>query len=598
MSQNLNNSSLSLKTEVRTLGRIFCNDFCFYIPIYQRPYSWKVEQVEKMLYDLKTAMELNTSYFLGSVVVASKDGNQVEVIDGQQRLTTLYLMLLVYIKHAIDTNSPQTALDLSEHVVQKTFLHPPAYRLNIRPLDFAFFQKFFFELPSQNDQISLMQEYHKLSANINSLCTNSQTENDVQYNLKENVTVTRKFLGALQNPWDFLKFVLGKVEMIVISTENVESAFTIFSTLNARGLELSPIDKLKAELLSQTDPVIREQLGTEWDSLEEVIGRARFEQFFVHICSILQFFTTQKEVPLPKTSTFHFFTAQLKNVQPVELLKFILRYARQYENILSATPGKPINNTLCWLRQYEYEEWISCAVLILEHFNNETELQELIQLLDVLTFNLSILREHESSRRKRYNDIAIALIRAIQVPIQDLQQRTLAMNRVKTLLVLAAHQQQQVFDKLRKEELYNTGNNLLSVCRNVLLRLDEKKSGVSGVIYQHNIISVEHVLPQTPQTNSEWMKQWKTNQQKAYVHRLGNLALLTKVKNSQARNYDYADKISKYFLDTPSTFVLTNQLGLQYKSWTPDDFKKRHEELLKLFRLHFTPSAIEPTKYF
>ena len=92
----------------RSLEKVFSDDFSFSIPLYQRPYSWESEQVRELLLDLLNAMPshgqeaVSDPYFLGSIVLIKGDAPEAEVIDGQQRLTTL-TMLLAALRYTMTT---------------------------------------------------------------------------------------------------------------------------------------------------------------------------------------------------------------------------------------------------------------------------------------------------------------------------------------------------------------------------------------------------------------------------------------------------------------------------------------------------------------
>lgn len=85
--------------ESLTLGKVFAEDKVYNVPVYQRPYVWSTKEAENLFEDLRQAYKGEYPHFLGSVVVAcKKDGAPAEVIDGQQRLTTIF-MLLQCIRH-------------------------------------------------------------------------------------------------------------------------------------------------------------------------------------------------------------------------------------------------------------------------------------------------------------------------------------------------------------------------------------------------------------------------------------------------------------------------------------------------------------------
>jgi uncharacterized protein DUF1524 len=100
--------------------------------------------------------------------------------------------------------------------------------------------------------------------------------------------------------------------------------------------------------------------------------------------------------------------------------------------------------------------------------------------------------------------------------------------------------------------------------------------------YDDQTISVEHVLPQRPALDSKWVKLFPSREMRTkYVHRLGNLVLLSRGKNMRAENYDFDDKKEKYFTTDGgvSPFALTTQV-LRYHEWTPTVIEQRQNKLI------------------
>lgn len=151
-------------------------------------------------------------------------------------------------------------------------------------------------------------------------------------------------------------------------------------------------------------------------------------------------------------------------------------------------------------------------------------------------------------------------------------------------LQLSPSEQFSTYDAL-SGPLYDTHS--ARTCSIILLRLDALVSG-GGASYDYETITVEHVLPQTPQANSNWLEWFPTAQERLqWVHRIGNLALLTRKKNSAANNYDFAKKKEAYFTKGGvSPFALTTQV-LQHQDWTPEVVKSRHEDMLAKLELHW-----------
>lgn len=119
------------------------------------------------------------------------------------------------------------------------------------------------------------------------------------------------------------------------------------------------------------------------------------------------------------------------------------------------------------------------------------------------------------------------------------------------------------------------------VPRPLLLRLD-RLLAEAGAVYDHPIISVEHVLPQNPQECSQWLT-WFPNEEERrhWTHRLANLILLSSRKNARASNFDFDRKKKEYFQrDSVQTFALTSQV-LDQSKWTPTILQDRQDQLLR-----------------
>ena len=116
----------------------------------------------------------------------------------------------------------------------------------------------------------------------------------------------------------------------------------------------------------------------------------------------------------------------------------------------------------------------------------------------------------------------------------------------------------------------------------VLLRLDSIIADDPGASYTHKIITVEHVLPQNPKVDSQWLDDFTEDQRTYWTHRLGNLLLLNRTKNSQAQNFDFTVKKSKYFTSGKGAalFALTTQV-LSCPEWTPTVVEQRQRELTR-----------------
>jgi len=115
----------------------------------------------------------------------------------------------------------------------------------------------------------------------------------------------------------------------------------------------------------------------------------------------------------------------------------------------------------------------------------------------------------------------------------------------------------------------------------VLLRLDEKLANQPGVSYQHKLITVEHVLPQNPKADSDWVMKFTEGERIQWTHRLANLVLLNRAKNSEAQRFDFTTKKSRYFTGPNGVAVFALTTGvLQEDDWSPSVLEKRQARLV------------------
>jgi len=119
--------------------------------------------------------------------------------------------------------------------------------------------------------------------------------------------------------------------------------------------------------------------------------------------------------------------------------------------------------------------------------------------------------------------------------------------------------------------------------RYILLKLDYYYQNQAQRMH-FETLSVEHMLPQTPKDDSQWVKDFSNDQQKTMTHKIGNLVLITRRKNTSQGRLDYKDKKKKYFsknIDTcPSSLRVLNK----YDIWTPDTFSENQSVVLGLLK--------------
>jgi hypothetical protein len=535
--------------------KIFSNDFIFSIPRYQRPYSWTTEHSGELLQDLLDALnaagdvESSGPYFLGSIVLIKGDSAGAQVVDGQQRLTTLTILLSVL----RSLGSSEDKSDLTSYIYQKgkrlegTKDRP---RLTLRPKD----QPFFWDYIQHEDGLE------KLNGSANNLSSSKE-------NIRNNALYLKEKVNELpaERRTELGMFIIQRCYLVAVSTPDLDSAYRIFSVLNDRGMELSHTDILKADIIGSMPEDHQDNYTNRWEETEEDLGRGTFQTLFGHIRMIRQKAKARDSL-LKELRDYVNPSAEPKKFMDETLLPMAQAFGeirgRSYE---SDRLSGDINRLMRWLSRIDNVDWESPAILYLSrHRQNPEQLLRFFRDLERLAAGMMIRRANINHRLERYGRLLRAIESEVDLYHEDSPLQLKDDERKHILEILAGN-------------LYN----MPRIPRPVLLRLDEALSE-GEARYDHGVISIEHVLPQHPPANSQWLEWFPDEEQReAWTHRLGNLVLLSKRKNSQARNFDFERKKREYFQRQGVTsFAITTEV-INAKEWTLEILEERQNRLME-----------------
>jgi hypothetical protein len=360
-------------------------------------------------------------------------------------------------------------------------------------------------------------------------------------------------------------YIAQRCYLVIVAASDQESAFRIFSVLNSRGLNLTPADVLKAEIIGALPADKQDSYTAQWEDIEDELGRERFAELFGHIRMIHR----KQKMQGTLIAEFREFVPSRKN--PAKFIDDELSpYADAYEQITdqafeSFKDADAINRYLVLLSRLDNVDWQPPALEVIARRRSDPAfILRFLSDLERLAYGLFLTRADPSERIRRYGKI-----------LGSIQSRDDLLSDKSPL------QLNDVEKKAIRETLAGDIYTVTRIRLPLLLRLDEMLSGGSAV-YTAPIISVEHVLPQTPSIGSQWLIDFpdQTDREK-WVHKIANLVLLTRRKNSQAGNLDFAEKKSKYFSTRAgvSNFALTSKV-LAETAWTPQTLHRRQLELL------------------
>lgn len=553
--------SSSITGKEYPLEKIFSSDFNYKIPSYQRPYSWTEEETKELfddLYDFYN-VEKEDNYFLGSIVLIKDENKPLsQVIDGQQRLTTLTLLL-----SCLASQLSGESLDtLKKYIVEpgnKITRLEAQPRLILRSKDQKVFEDYV-----QNIKI---KELLELGQDV----LKTEAQEHIQKNAKVLMDSIKISFNTLDDILTFCNFLLTRCFIVVVSTPSQQSAFRVFSVMNSRGMDLLPIDIIKSDIIGQMVESKQDEYTEKWENLEMLTGRAGFNDIFAYTRMIFA------KTKAKKTLLEEFRQYVLPNVTPYQLVDDILEpYCDAYSilknrNYIFGTNAKEINNILMWLNKIDNSDWIPSAIKFYsKHKNDGAYVLWFIKKLERLCSYQLITGKDVNKRIERFKWI-----------LDEMERRPdSSLDNPLTSIELTNSEIEEFIDKLDSEIYKMTPRK-----RNyIILRLDSFVSD-GAATYEPSLLTIEHVLPQTINDSSDWLQIWGDLEEREYwLNRIANLVPLTRQHNSAAQNLNFHDKKEKYFKNKnkTSSYALTTQV-LGIDEWTPKIVEERQRRLLDIF---------------
>ena len=560
--------STKIKGAEYPLSKIFSSDFDYEIPSFQRPYAWTEEEAGDLfddLYDFYVSEADDEQYFLGSIVLVKEDDKPYsEVIDGQQRLTTLTILLAAITSKL----SGEDRDDFKTYIIEpgrasQGLASKP--RVHIRKRDNDFFQKY----------IQGMDFEHLFMLDADAQDTEAKT--NIVKNARLLMGRIEDNLASVDEIIQFGAYLVQRCFLVAVSTPTRQAAFRIFSVMNSRGMSLLATDIIKADIIGAIRESWHDEYNNKWEEMEVEVGRNGFNDLFGHIRMIIAKVKAKKalqdefySVVFPDTNG--------KDITEKDAINFIENilspFSEAYRVVknsefASTTGADNVNDILRWLNRIDNSDWIPVAMqFYVKHKDNAALMNRFLRRLERLA----------------------AYMRATSWDVTHLIERYA---KVLAEIELAEPEDFGVSIELTPEEIKEFLNRLnsdmykmVSNKRNYLiLRLDSFVAD-GAASYDSKILTIEHVLPQTVNEDSQWAEWWPdVDERDLWVHKIGNLLPLAKRKNSQAQNYDFDMKKDKYFRGKTgvASYALTTQV-LMYSQWTPKTVKERQEELINIYR--------------
>lgn len=559
---------------IRFLGG---TDKRFVIPVYQRNYAWKLPQCQRLYEDLVKVIKMNReNHFLGSIVsFYNPDSFSQEyiIIDGQQRLTTISLILLAlyHLLRAGIVSSKDSRLAqkiYEEYLIDK--YQPDDTKIKLKHIqgDKQVFQLLFDE---------------------------KNTETIENCDIKTNYAFFRDKIKWGELSADELFESIRRIIIIDITLNHEDNPQLIFESLNSTGLELEEGDKIRNYVFMGISPKKQTLLYKKyWSSIENHV-KNHLSDFLRHYLSV-----KQQKIPAIKKVyvSFKDYVEQKTDADIEQILQDMEEYAQWYEKLIHAnTFSKNVNTVLKRWKKLDFSVTIPFFLEVfhvwLEKNLTETEVVELLQYIENYLFRRMICDFPTNALNK------VFIILDKEITALD-GMREQYVEKLKYILENKKERTQFPSDEMFLECFSNRNIYAMSskVKQYILERLENGNHMESKNIYEmleRGTCSIEHIMPQ--QLTSAWKsalgEDWKTIHE-TWLHRLANLTLTA--YNSSYSNKTFEEKRDMEEIGLKESGFRINQLIAQKQKWTLEELQERNEELKKTaLRLwSFTKSNYNP----
>lgn len=562
----------------------------YQIPAYQREYSWSKADWENLFDDLYNNDE---NYFLGTIIcIITEHGKFVsnEVIDGQQRLTTLSILLLAiydklneiyesnnveftknkkFTRHFLEL-SDSLYLD-SENLANMLRLTLSIQKHNRDDYDYLVkktFNRNGITQPNEFDKRKIALTYKYFSDKLNQICTNKNEE--------EKLNTYMAFLDKVNS-----------VSIIKIDVDDASSAFTLFESINNRGMPLNPIDLIKNELIKECtiqNILNADDTNKHWQNIIQYIPNSKQQiRFLKHFCYA---FSEEIKLNFPHLSINNITESSLVKIyqdmihkNPRFILENLMDCANVYGFILGENSNLKIQEKdkliqkLVDLNELQFVPSNSLLLHLFKHYPTENYLE----LLDFLGDWFLCRHLTDIPSAKKLDAIFSDCIELIS------QNKTYSLEAIR-------HKLTQLIDKdavrvfFEREDFYKTNNKRVYY---LLMRLEMNRRFKENAIDKNQNWTVEHIFPRKPAKGSDWDVYFKTEEDKSYLNKLGNLTLTcfnsTLSNKSFQEKYHALDKETGNQIGYKSGNVKINQSLIGKTCWTASCINERTKELTEEF---------------
>jgi uncharacterized protein with ParB-like and HNH nuclease domain len=514
-----------------TIKQLFGNtDALYQIPRYQRAYSWGDNELDKLWEDIIEAKQNDPNYFLGSIITAKPEENSsyLDIVDGQQRLTTLIIMLCVYRDLFPEINSEIIEVDpkaIDQKIVSSSIKYNDRFE-RLRLITHSNHQSDFNSIILNGDTTTHRKPYKK----------DLRKEDEPKYKFQNTAFFFREKLEEIgkESAGKLLNYIFNQIKIIRIDCQSVSFAIKLFQVLNDRGLDLSNSDLIKSFLIGkiqriyENDKELRkqkeDQFMDDWKVCENHANHT--ETSMNDLFVMYEYYLLAQN---PKKSLYDELVIQLKDKDPNNVIAEIKEFITNYKTELYDKDDKLIYS-FWYLRWGMYWK----AILLTALTENYAEYQEFAKVLRRYYY-LNWIAGFTLTKIKQTSFNLIKWIKE-KKPLIEIENE-LNKNLIQNSTVSRA------VDNLNGEIYFDKWSKPL------LFMIEYNQSDDSNLnflpVSDRNIHS-EHIIPRAYYDKEEWSLFRNDEKIADWINTGANLTLLSGAKNISASNEGFGKKLIAY----------------------------------------------------
>ncbi len=558
-------ATMNFNTTNSTFRQLLGNGLNYRVPPFQRDYSWAEDEWDDLWQDILGLYDEDgePAHYMGYLVLQSSDSKRFDIIDGQQRITTLSLMILAGLGHLKDLVI--AGLDAENNAKRRDQLQN-SYIGYLDPVSLVARSKL--ELNRHNNRF-----YQTYLVSLDKLPQRGLNASEhllrkgffwFKERLKSRCGMTASSGTELAT---FLDSLVDKLFFTVITVTDELNAFKVFETLNARGVRLSATDLLKNYLFSvigtqETHETELKALEDRWERIVGLLGSESFPEF-------LRVFWNSRNKLVRKSDLFKTIRRSIVTRDAAfELLRELDQSAAVYAALRD--PQDPSWNreekmALVQLLMFNVRQPLAMLMACHSRFYDAERVAyaRILKAVAVISFRYNVvcsLQTHEQERV--YNEIARKVAGGVfERPLN---------------VLLALREVYPDDDRFKAafsdKELRTTNSRNKKVVRYILFEIERQRSG-RDFDFESATYSLEHVLPENPSEAWAFIDESK---QERFIYRIGNMTPLETNRNRDlgAGGYDL-----KRVVYEQSDFRITRAIAEHYDTWDEQKIESRQRQL-------------------